>query len=373
MNRSSRRAFLRSTGTTLAATTGAAMLARVPRAHGADAPPAPETLPPESPKSLDAAATPPAPTPALTRRGDMLYNQLGTTGVEVSRIGLGGFHIGMKSQTTDDSIKIIRRAIDHGITFMDNCWDYNDGVSEARMGKALADGYREKVVLMTKIDGRTKKKAAEQIEQSLDRLKTDHVDVLQFHEVIRMEDPDRIFAEGGAIEAFLDAKKSGKTRFIGFTGHKDPAVHLRMLETADMHGFHFDTTQMPENVMDAQFRSFQHLVLPVLLSKGIGPLAMKTFGSGPIVEAVVKNGTVTPIELLHYSMTLPVSVVITGMDQLDKVDQALEAARTFQPMTHDQIVNLLQRVRPIALAGVTEKFKISAYFDGTAHNPDWLG
>jgi aryl-alcohol dehydrogenase-like predicted oxidoreductase len=373
MSNPSRRAFLKTSGVALAGTAAAGLMARAPRAAAADMPPPPAMLPPESPKDLDAAATPPAPTPAITRRGDMVYNQLGTTGVEVSRIGLGGFHIGLKSQSTDDSIRIIRSAIDAGITFMDNCWDYNDGVSEARMGKALKDGYREKVVLMTKIDGRTGKKAAEQIEQSLSRLQTDHVDVLQFHEVIRMEDPDRIFADDGAIHAFLEARQAGKTRFIGFTGHKDPAVHLRMLETADMHGFHFDTTQMPENVMDAQFRSFQHLVLPVLLSKGIGPLAMKTFGSGPIVEAVVKDGTVNPIELLHYSMTLPVSVVITGMDQLDKVDQAREAARTFQPMTHEQIVDLLQRVRPIALAGTTEKFKISAFFDGTAKNPDWLG
>ena len=367
---SSRRAFLKVTGATVA---GAMLSPTGAWAETAAQSAQAEQPSPESPQSIEIAATPPGPTPPTTRRGDMVYNQLGSTGLEVSRIGLGGFHIGQKSQSDAESVDIIRNAIDRGITFMDNCWDYNDGVSEARMGKALKDGYRDKVVLMTKIDGRTKKKAAEQIEQSLQRLQTDHVDVLQFHEVIRFEDPDRIFADDGAVHAFLEAKQAGKCRHIGFTGHKDPSIHLRMLAIADEHGFAFDTVQMPENVMDAQFRSFQHNVLPVLLQKKIGPLAMKTFGSGPIIEAVVKNGAVNPIELLHYSMTLPVSVVITGMDQIDKVDQAIQAAKTFQPMTHEQIVDLLQRVRPVALAGTAEKFKVSNFFDGTAQNPKWLG
>ncbi len=172
---------------------------------------------------------------------------------------------------------MIRSAIDRGITFMDNCWDYNDGVSEVRMGKALQDGYRNKVFLMTKIDGRTKASAAQQIDESLQRLQTDHVDLMQFHEVIRLEDPDRIFAEGGAMEAMLEAKKAGKVRYIGFTGHKDPYVHLRMLDHARKHDFHFDTVQMPLNVMDAHFRSFTREVLPALTREGIGGAGDEVF------------------------------------------------------------------------------------------------
>src|SRR4051794_1103030 len=199
--------------------------------------------------------------PKETLRGEMRYRPLGRTGEEVSLIGLGGHHIGRQKEEKD-SIAIIRAAIDAGINFMDNCWDYHDGGSEVRMGKALKDGYRKKVFLMTKIDGRTKKAAAEQIDQCLQRLQTDVIDLLQHHEVIRLEDPDRIFAEGGAQEAVLAAKKAGKVRFIGFTGHKDPLVHLRMLEVAAKHEFRFDAVQMPLNVMDAHFRSFGKQILP---------------------------------------------------------------------------------------------------------------
>src|SRR6059036_1859809 len=208
----------------------------------------------------------------------MIYRTLGRTGERVSIIGLGGWHIGQASISERESIQLIRQAIDRGITFMDNCWDYNEGASQVRMGKALKDGYRKKVFLMDKIDGRTKKAAAEQIDQCLQRLQTDVIDLLQHHEVIRLEDPDRIFAEGGAQEAVLAAQKARKVRFIGFTGHKDPLVHLRMLDVAAKHHFRFDAEQMPLNVMDAHFRSFEREVLPVLNREGIAPLGMKAFG-----------------------------------------------------------------------------------------------
>jgi predicted aldo/keto reductase-like oxidoreductase len=185
--------------------------------------------------------------PAETVRGDMRYRALGRTGEQVSVIGLGGHHIGRQKEETE-SIRIICSAIDAGITFMDNCWDYHDGGSEIRMGKALRDGYRKKVFLMTKIDGRTREAAARQIDQSLKRLQTDHLDLLQHHEILRLEDPDRIFAEGGAQEAVLAAQKAGKVRFIGFTGHKDPLVHLRMLKVAAKHHFRFDTVQIPRSM-----------------------------------------------------------------------------------------------------------------------------
>src|SRR5881296_2966807 len=194
------------------------------------------------------------------------YRTLGHTGEKVSMVGIGGYHLGTQHDE-QESIRIIRTALDNGINFLDNCWDYNNGKSEVRMGKALRDGYRQKAFLMTKIDGRTKASAAKQIDESLKRLQTDHVDLMQFHEIIRMEDADRIFASGGAMEAMQEAKKAGKVRFIGFTGHKDPLIHLRMLEVAAEHKFHFDAVQMPLNVMDAHFRSFEHKVLPVLVKE----------------------------------------------------------------------------------------------------------
>ena len=200
------------------------------------------------------------------RRGEMIYRHLGQTGEWVSVIGLGGYHIGQQADE-NESIRLIRSAVDKGISFMDNCWDYNGGESEVRMGRALRDGYREKVFLMTKIDGRTKAAASQQIDESLRRLQTDHIDLLQHHEVIRLDDPDRIFAEAGAQEAVLAARKAGKIRYIGFTGHKDPSVHLRMLQIASAQGFHFDAVQMPLNVMDAHFRSFQHQVVPILVKE----------------------------------------------------------------------------------------------------------
>ena len=299
---------------------------------------------------------------------DIPLRPLGRTGEKVSAIGLGGYHIG----TQDDeqlSIRIVRSAIDRGITFLDNCWDYNDGTSEVRMGKALLDGYRKKVFLMTKIDGRTKALAAKQIDESLKRLQTDHVNLMQFHEIVRRTDPDPIFAAGGAMEAMLEAKQAGKIRYIGFTGHRDPSFHLRMLEVASEHKFRFDAVQMPLNVMDAHFRSFEHQVLPVLVKDGIAVLGMKALGFG----AIVRSGLVTATECLHYAMNLPTSTVITGIDSLALLDQAVEAARTFKPMSEKEISVLLARTADAAATGNYEQFKTSAGFDNTTRNPQWTG
>ena len=303
-----------------------------------------------------------------TESPDMQYRELGKTGERVSLIGLGGYHIGKQADPAE-SLRLVCSAIDRGITFMDNCWDYNDGISEVRMGQALRDGYRSKVFLMTKMDGRTRREYNLQLEQSLGRLQTDMIDLVQFHEVIRMEDPDRIFAEGGAMEAAIAARDAGKIRYIGFTGHKDPVVHLRMLEMAQKHGFHFDTVQMPINVMDAHFRSFTKDVVPVATAQGIGILAMKTFGDG----FVLKSNTVEPIEALHYSMTLPVSVIITGIDSTETLEQAMTAVKTFKPMSETQISALLAKTKDAAADGRFEPFKTSPHFDGTAQNPKWLG
>jgi aryl-alcohol dehydrogenase-like predicted oxidoreductase len=299
---------------------------------------------------------------------DMIYRELGTTGERVSAIGMGGFHLG-KQKDPAESIQLLHAGIDRGITFLDNCWDYNDGISEVRMGQALRNGYRPKAFLMTKMDGRTADEYNKQLEQSLGRLQTDMIDLVQFHEVIRMEDPDRIFASGGAIEAAVAARNAGKIRYIGFTGHKDPAVHLRMLETAQKHSFHFDTVQMPINVMDAHFRSFTKEVMPVALKQGIGILAMKTFGD----PFILNSNTVQPIEALHYGLTQPVSVVITGIDNTQTLDQAFEAVRTFKPLDQAQISSLLARTATAASEGKYELFKTTNHFDGTAKNPKWLG
>ena len=304
-------------------------------------------------------------------RGEMLYRPLGRTGEMVSAIGLGGFHIGKSRLTDDESVKLIHAAIDRGITFMDNCWDYNEGRSELRMGVALSQGgYRDKVMLMSKMDGRTKQEAMDQIDTSLKRLRVDCIDVVQHHEILRYDDPDCIFAEGGAMEAFVAAKQAGKLRYIGFTGHKDPRIHLQMLDVAAERGFHFDTVQMPLNVMDAHFRSFAHLVLPYLVEHGIGVLAMKTFGDGVILKS---DAPIKPIEYLHYSLNLPTSVVITGIENQANLDQAFEAVKTFKPMDKAAVAELLSRSASYATAGKYELFKTSSTFDGTAKNNAWLG
>ena len=298
----------------------------------------------------------------------MPYRVLGTTGEEISAIGLGGHHIGRQSEERE-SIALIRSAIDAGITFMDNCWDYNEGVSEIRMGKALQGGYRDKVFLMTKIDGRTRRSAALQIDESLTRLRTDVIDLLQFHEVIRFEDPDRIFAPGGALEAVLEAQRAGKVRYIGFTGHKDPLVHVRMLEVAAAHGFRFDAVQMPLNVMDAHFRSFEQQVLPLLTAAGIGVIGMKSMGDSGILE----SGTATPRECLRYALSLPTSTVVTGIDSRVVLEQDLDVARTFKPMTASERDDLLARTAVAARSGAFERFKTTNAFDSTALYPGWLG
>jgi predicted aldo/keto reductase-like oxidoreductase len=297
---------------------------------------------------------------------DMPYRELGRTGERVSLIGLGGAHIGFGAE--DDSIRLMRSASDRGITFFDNSWDYGGGRSEERMGKALRDGYRQRVFLMTKTDSHSAAGWNSQLETSLRRLQTDMIDLIQFHEVVRMGDPEAIFAPGGAAEAAIAARKAGKVRYIGFTGHKDPAIHLHMIETADKHGFHFDTVQMPINVMDAHFRSFQHQVIPVANQKGIGVLAMKTFAFGALIKANVAD----PIEMLHYSMTLPLSVVITGMDTMPRLEQALTAAKTFKPMSQEQISTLLAKTKDLAADGHLELFKTTPSFDGTSRRPEWL-
>jgi predicted aldo/keto reductase-like oxidoreductase len=304
-------------------------------------------------------------------RGEMLYRKLGRTGVTVSAIGMGGSYVGQASLTDAEATRLIRQAIDRGLTFMDNCWDYNEGRSEERMGQALQDGYRQKAFLMTKIDGRDKLTAESQINQSLTRLKTDHLDLLQFHEILRYEDPDRIFAPDGAIHAVLDAQKAGKVRYIGFTGHKDPHIHLYMLEVAAKHGFHFDTCQMPLNVMDAHYRSFAQLVVPELVRQQIAVLGMKSMGGGDGI--ILQSHTVTPIECLHYALNLPTSVVITGINKPQILDQAFEAAKTFRLMDEQQVAALISKTQQAAMNGRYELFKTSSHFDGTARHPDWLG
>jgi len=307
-------------------------------------------------------------TAAVDRKNGIPYRPLGGTGEKVSLIGLGGYHLARQS-TTEESIRIIRTGIDEGLNFLDNCWDYNGGESEVRMGKALRDGYRGKAFLMTKIDGRTKAAAAAQLNESLRRLQTDRVDLLQFHEVIRDSDPDRVFAQGGGMEAVLEAQKAGKVRFTGFTGHKSPDIHLKMLATASKHGFKFDAVQMPLNVMDAHFNSFERRVLPVLTEKGIGVLGMKPMGDHFILE----SKTVSATECLYYPMNLPTSVVITGCDSMPILQQALDAARSFQPMDSSQVAALLARTSKAAEAGQFELYKTSHQFDGTYANPQWLG
>ncbi len=296
------------------------------------------------------------------------YRRLGRSGERVSVIGLGGWHLGIQS-AEQESVRIIRTALDSGINFLDNCWDYNNGGSEIRMGQALRDGYRHKAFLMTKIDGQTKQAAAAQIDESLRRLQTEHIDLLQFHEVIRMTDPQRIFAPAGGMEAVLEAKKAGKVRYIGFTGHKNPAMHLNMLETAATHQFHFDAVQMPLNAMDAHFESFERKVLPVLVEKEIGVLGMKPMGAG----LLLKSNTVSPVQCLRYAMSLPTSVVITGCESLANLQQALDVARNFKPLTTPESAALLAKTQQAAREGQFEGYKTTNNFDGTVHNPQWLG
>ncbi|MDQ3332075.1 MAG: aldo/keto reductase [Planctomycetota bacterium] len=306
----------------------------------------------------------------LSRHPDMIYRSLGSTGETVSAIGLGGWHLALKHVDKKLAETIVHRAIDNGINFLDNSWDYNDGESEIRMGKALKGDRRDQVILMTKIDGRSKQAAQQQLDESLKRMGVDMIDVVQHHEVIRYEDPDRIFdREDGAQSVLEAAKKAGKLRFIGFTGHKDPQVHLRTLDVAEAHGVAFDTVQMPLNVMDAHFRSFEKLVLPRLVDEKIGVLGMKSLANG----ILLRSNTVTATECLHYALNLPTSVVITGIDSLDVLKQALDAAKTFHPLSEQDVAAMLAKTAEAANTGEFEPFKTTSVFDATAQNPEWLG
>lgn len=304
-----------------------------------------------------------------TMHGEMPTRLLGRTGEPVSVLGLGGWHLGVPRVDEALAIRLVRTAIDRGLTFMDNCWDYNAGESEIRMGKALRDGYRARAFVMTKVDGRSKQEAAKQLDECLRRLQIDCLDLVQHHEVIRFEDPHRLFDEDGAHAALVEAQRAGKVRYIGFTGHKDPRIHLYTLEVAQAMGVTFDTVQMPLNVMDAHYRSFEKLVLPELVRQEIGVLGMKSMAAGLILRA----GIVTPIECLHYSMNLPVSVLITGIDSLEILEQAFTAVRTFRPLEAAAVQALLAKTAGAAARGEFELFKTTSMFDSTATNPAWLG
>jgi aryl-alcohol dehydrogenase-like predicted oxidoreductase len=282
---------------------------------------------------------------------------MGKTGLHVSVIGLGGFHLGSaKDQGTANDI--VAHAIDAGVNFFDNAWDYHDGLSETRLGEAL-QGKRDKVILMTKVctHGRDTRVAMQMLEESLRRLRTDHLDVWQIHEVIYDNDPDLIFAPGRAAEALLQAKQQGKVRFVGFSGHKDPAIHLRMLA----HDFPFDTIQMPLNCLDATFRSFEQRVLPEANRRGLAVFGMKSFGGG---GEIVKYGAATPDEALRYAMSLPVSTTISGIESPDVLTQNLSIATKFSPMTAEEMRVLRERCRPLAADGRFELFKTTKMYDG---------
>ncbi len=317
-----------------------------------------------------ATASRPTVTSRIPENPAMKYRTLGTTGERLSLIGVGGFHLAKPTSgtTNEEAIRIVHAAIEQGVNFFDNCWDYNNGESEVRLGRALRGGWRDRVFLMTKLDGRTAEAARGQLETSLARLGTDHLDLVQFHEVIRMDDPERIFAPGGALEAMLRARDEGKIRYIGFTGHKSPLIHKHMFEVAEAHGFHFDSVQMPLNIMDAHYDSFQQIVVPIAVRQGTGILGMKAFGDTFIYQSKV----VSPIEMLQYPMNLPITTQVTGIDHMPILEQALEAVRTFEPWSAERIASVLDRSATVAMTGETERYKTSHHFDGTVHNPQWL-
>lgn len=295
--------------------------------------------------------------PAATSSGEIPRRKLGSTGVEVSAIALGGAHVG-QVKTEQEAIRIIHEALDAGITFMDNAWEYHDGRSEQIMGKAL-QGRRDKAFLMTKVctHGRDARVAMQQLEQSLRRLKTDHIDLWQVHEVIYDNDPDLHFAKGGVIEALDQAKREGKVRFVGFTGHKDPAIHLKMLA----YNYPFDTCQLPLNCLDASFRSFEQQVLPKLNQRGIAAIGMKSLGGS---GEPVKKGVITATEALRYAMSLPVATTVSGIDSLQVLRQNLSIARGFKPMNAEEMQALRTRYARYAADGRFELYKTSKKYDG---------
>jgi len=278
----------------------------------------------------------------------------GQTGETVSIIGMGGYHLG-DIGSEREAVSLVHRAIDAGITFMDNAWEYHEGTSEQRLGKALANGWRQKVFLMTKVctHGRDAKVAMRQLTESLRRLKTDYLDLWQVHEVVYAGDPERHFMKGGVIEALDEAKRKGLVRFVGFTGHKDPALHLQMLS----HGYPFDSVQMPLNCFDATFRSFEQQVLPEVLRQGIAPIGMKTFGGE---GDAVKKRAVKAIDALRYSMSLPVAVTVTGIDSARVLRQNVGVARGFRPMGTLEMERLRARCAPLAVDGRFELYKTTA-------------
>ncbi|MGJ5627883.1 aldo/keto reductase [Nostoc sp. CALU 1950] len=292
-----------------------------------------------------------------TNTGEIPLRPLGKTGVKVSAIALGGATVAQGNKR-EEAIRIIQEAIDNGITFMDNAWEYNQHRSEEWMGEAL-QGRRDKVFLMTKVctHGRDRKVAMQQLEESLRRLKTDHLDLWQIHEVVYDNDPEKIFRTNGAIEALDQAKKEGKVRFVGFTGHKDPAIHLKMLS----YNYPFDTVQLPLNCFDASFRSFERQVLPELNKRGIAVIGMKSLsGTGD----AVKKGVVTPQEAIRYVMSLPIAALVSGIDSLEVLRQNLAIARNFQPMEAKEMQALRDRCAQYATDGRFELFKTSMKFDG---------
>lgn len=288
---------------------------------------------------------------------------LGKTGERISALGLGGFHLGLPRDPRE-TIRMIHAAIEGGLTFMDNAWDYHQGESEIRMGEALRGGYRDQVFLMSKIDGQTRKAAIAQMDQSLKRLRADHLDLLQLHEIIRPDDPERVFAPGGAMDALVEAKKAGKIRFIGFTGHKDPAIHLKMLEM----GFDFDAVQMPLNLLDAHYRSFEKEVLPLLVERQIGVLGMKPLAAGKLLV----SGRIKAVDALRYALSLPTSTVITGCESMADVQQALRLLEEFTPMEPDEVEFHLKRSAELAQEGRYEEYKTTREHDGTVRHPEWL-
>ncbi len=314
-----------------------------------------------------AAAEVPA---ALVRSVDGIgRRKLGRADAEVSIIGVGGYHLGLGGVTEQEAIEIVRSALDRGVNFLDNCWDYNGGASEERMGKALEGGYRQKAFLMSKIDGRTGQAARQQLEESLRRLKTDHLDLIQIHEVIRMTDPEQAFQPGNVIDVLQQARESGKVRFIGFTGHKSPDIHLHMIATADKNHFRFDSVQMPVNALDEHFNSFGQRVIPEARKRGMAIIGMKPLSNG----AILKTNTVTAPEALHYAMSVPVTVTITGCQSMANLEQALGVAKNFQPLSVQQKLAILEKTAPVSEAGKFEAYKSSHIYDGTYNNPQWLG
>jgi aryl-alcohol dehydrogenase-like predicted oxidoreductase len=295
----------------------------------------------------------------LAARGEVPRRKFGKTGDVVSALGLGG-HTFALAKSEPEAIRIVQEAVDNGMTFLDNAWEYHNGRSEELMGRALAEGkLRDKVFLMTKCctHGRDKKVAMQQLEESLRRLRTDHLDLWQIHEVVYQDDPARHFAPGGAIEALAEAKQQGKVRFIGFTGHKDPAIHLDMLSR----NFPFDSCQLPLSGFDASFRSFQKRVLPELIKRGIAPIGMKSLNG---TADAVKKGVIQAADAIRYAMSLPVAVTVSGIDSLELLRENLRIARGFTPMNRDERLAFEKQCAVYAADGRFELYKTTAKFEG---------